>query len=278
LLSYRHSYHSGNFADVLKHIVLVEILQYLQRKDGAMAYIDTHAGAGLFDLHSAHAQKLGEYRNGIARLLHSGLPGIKAYLDVVSAFNPDGELNRYPGSPLIAQHLLRPQDTAILFELHSTDYDLLAQQVAADKRIQVLKQDGLKGLLALLPPPSRRALVLIDPSYEIKTEYQQVLETLVDAQRKFSSGIYAIWYPVIERQRATDFVEQIRTCGIRDIQRFELGVRPDAAGRGMTGAGMIVINPPWTLMQSMTLLLPALCEKLAADPQAFYRSEILVSE
>jgi len=132
--------------------------------------------------------------------------------------------------------------------------------------------------LALLPPPSRRALVLIDPSYEIKTEYQQVLETLVDAQRKFSSGIYAIWYPVIERQRATDFVEQIRTCGIRDIQRFELGVRPDAAGRGMTGAGMIVINPPWTLMQSMTLLLPALCEKLAADPQAFYRSEILVGE
>jgi len=278
LLSYRHSYHAGNFADVLKHVVLVQILQYLKGKDSALDYIDTHAGAGLFDLHSAHAEKLAEYRDGIARLQPSSAPELAEYLSVVSAFNPDGVLDHYPGSPLIAQKLLRAQDQAMLFELHSTDYELLQQQLKNDKRFTVRKQDGLKGLLAALPPRSRRALILIDPSYELKGEYQQVLDTLVAAHRKFASGIYAIWYPVIERQRAEDFIQQVQHSGIRDIQRFELAVRPDTPGRGMTAAGMLVINPPWTLLQSMQGLLPTLLASMARDPGASCRAEVLVDE
>ncbi len=282
MLSYRHSYHAGNFADVLKHVVLVEILQYLKRKDSALEYIDSHAGAGLFDLHSAHAEKLAEYRDGIARLYPSVVPELADYLAVVAEFNQgidsNAVLNHYPGSPMIARQLLRPQDKASLFELHSNDYELLQQQLKGDARFRVQKQDGLEGLLALLPPRSRRALILIDPSYELKTEYQQVLDTLIEAQRKFASGIYAIWYPVIERQRTEDFIRQMQQSGIRNIQRFELTVRADTAGRGMTAAGMLVINPPWTLLQTMQALLPVLVSHLARDPQAFYRAEVLVNE
>jgi len=278
LLSYRHSYHAGSFADVLKHVVLVEILQYLKRKDSALEYIDTHAGAGLFDLHSAHAEKRAEYRDGIARLFQSQTLELAEYLSVVNVFNPDRVLNQYPGSPMIAQRLLRQQDTASLFELHSTDFELLQQQLKGDARFRVMKQDGLKGLLALLPPRSRRALVLIDPSYELKTEYQQVVDTLVVAHRKFASGIYALWYPVIDRQRLEEFVGQIQNSGIRNIQRFELAVTADTAARGMTAAGLLVINPPWTLMQSMKVLLPTLLTRLARDSQAFYRAEVLVGE
>lgn len=278
MLSYRHSYHAGSFADVLKHVVLVEILQYLKRKVGALEYIDTHAGAGLFDLHSAHAEKKAEYRDGIARLYQSPMPELAEYLSVVKAFNSDGVLNQYPGSPMIAQRLLRQQDKASLFELHSTDFELLQQQLKGDARFRVQKKDGLEGLLALLPPRSRRALVLIDPSYELKTEYQQVVDTLILAHRKFASGIYALWYPVIERPRLEEFVRQIQQSGIRNIQRFELAVTADTAARGMTGAGLLVINPPWLLMQSMKVLLPVLLAHLARDSQAFYRAEVLVEE
>lgn len=278
MLSYRHSYHAGNFADVLKHSVLVEILRYLKRKVGALEYIDTHAGAGLFDLHSEHAEKRAEYRDGISRLYSSVSPELADYLALVNTFNSDGVLNYYPGSPMIAQKLLRPQDKACLFEMHSTDFDLLQQQLKGDARFRVQKQDGFKGLLTLLPPRSRRALVLIDPSYELKTEYQQVVDTLIQAHRKFASGIYVIWYPVIERQRLEDFIGQVQHSGIRNIQRFELAVSADTAGRGMTAAGLLVINPPWTLLQSTQALLPILLVSLARDSQAFYRAEVLVDE
>jgi 23S rRNA (adenine2030-N6)-methyltransferase len=278
LLSYRHSFHAGNFADVLKHIVLVEILQYLKRKDTAFDYIDSHAGAGLFDLHSDHAGKLAEFRQGVARLMQSDLPGLTEYLAVISAFNQDGELNFYPGSPVIAQHLLRRQDRASLYELHPSDYQLLQQQMAGDGRIRVFRQDGLAALPGLLPPRSRRGLVLIDPSYEIKTDYQVVVRTLVNAHKKFATGTFVIWYPVIERSRSEEFVGHIQNSGVRDIQRFELAVRGDAAASGMTGAGLIVINPPWLLMQSMTALLPDLVTLLGQDEGASYRAETLVAE
>lgn len=278
MLSYRHSFHAGNFADVLKHIVLIEILQYLKRKETAFDYIDSHAGAGLFDLHSDHAEKLAEYRQGVARLMPSELPGLTEYLAVISAFNKDGGLNFYPGSPVIAQQLLRRQDRASLYELHPADHALLQQQMAGDGRIRVFRQDGLAALPGLLPPRSRRGLVLIDPSYEIKTDYQGVVKTLVNAHKKFATGTFVIWYPVIERSRSEEFVGHIQNSGIRDIQRFELAVRGDAAASGMTGAGLIVINPPWLLMQSMTALLPELVALLGQDEGASYRAETLVAE
>jgi 23S rRNA (adenine2030-N6)-methyltransferase len=278
VLSYRHSFHAGNFADVLKHIVLVEILQYLKRKDGAFDYIDTHAGAGLFDLRSAHAEKLSEHLNGIARLKPADWPELAAYFDTVSCFNRDGALNYYPGSPMIAQRMMRPQDHASLFELHPTDFGLLEQNMHRERRVKVMREDGLKGLLRLLPPRSRRAVVLIDPSYEVKTEYEQVVATLKQAHKKFATGTYAIWYPVVDRHRVNDFVEQIHNSGIRNIQLFELAISADSTARGMTASGMIVINPPWTLLQSMSELLPRLVQFLGCGAGAAYRATVLVNE
>jgi len=278
LLAYRHSFHAGNFADVLKHIVLVEILQYLKRKDAAFDYIDTHAGAGLYDLRSAHAEKLGEYRQGIGRLVSSASRHFRSYLDVVAAFNPGEELAFYPGSPAIALHLMRPQDRASLFELHPSDHALLQEQVKRDRRVLVFKQDGFAGLAGLLPPRSRRGLVLVDPSYEIKTDYARVVSSLQKAHKRFATGCYAIWYPVIDRGHCEDFVGQIRDSGIRDVQRFELAVRQDSPWSGMTAAGMIVVNPPFTLMQTMSELLPELSELLAQDQHASYRAEVLAAE
>jgi 23S rRNA (adenine2030-N6)-methyltransferase len=278
LLSYRHSFHAGNFADVLKHVVLVEILQYLQLKDGAVEYIDTHAGAGMFDLRSEHAQKLAEYRHGIARLDAADWPELATYLSIVNSFNPGGTLIAYPGSPVIARRMLRPQDHASFFELHPTDYLLLEQTVKADRRIRVMREDGLKGMLRLLPPRSRRGLVLIDPAYEVKTEYEQVLTALKQAHKKFATGTYALWYPVVDRNRAESFMEEIRASSIRNIQRFELAIKADSTERGMTASGMVVVNPPWTLFQTLTHLLPRLQQALAMDEGSGFRADILVPE
>ncbi|MDZ4729302.1 MAG: 23S rRNA (adenine(2030)-N(6))-methyltransferase RlmJ [Xanthomonadales bacterium] len=278
MLSYRHSFHAGNFADVLKHIVLVEILQHLQRKVGAIDHIDTHAGAGLFDLRSEHAQKLAEYRNGIARLDPADWPELATYLSIVASFNPGGTLHAYPGSPMIARRLMRPQDRASLFELHPTDCALLEQHMQGDRRIRVMREDGLPGLLRLLPPRSRRALVLIDPSYELKAEYEQVVATLKQAYKKFATGTYALWYPVVDRNRVNDLIQQIQNSGIRNIQRFELAIAADSAARGMTASGMVVINPPWTLLQTLAKLLPRLVQVLGRDDGAFFRADVLVNE
>ena len=278
MLSYRHSFHAGNFADVLKHVVLVEIIQYLKRKDSAFDCIDTHAGAGYYDLQSSHAAKLAEYRDGIARLNSADWPELSAYLETVAKFNPDGQLDVYPGSPAIAQRLLRDQDRARLFELHPADHAALVQNMAVDRRFKVYCEDGHAGLLRLLPPRSRRAVVLLDPSYEVKSEYQQLVQTLTQAWRKFPTGVYAIWYPVIDRQRTEQFIQSIASSGIADIQRFELGVRADSAGHGLTAAGMLVINPPWGLQQKLSALLPRLATLLAQDPGAYSRTEVLVAE
>lgn len=278
MLSYRHSYHAGNFADVLKHLVLVEIIQYLKRKDGAFDYIDTHAGAGLYDLRSSQAEKLAEYGDGIARLHKADWPELADYLEVVASFNPKDSLETYPGSPVIAQQLLRSQDRASLFELHPADHAALLQQTSRDRRIREYHEDGHRGLLRLLPPQFRRALVLFDPSYEVKTEYQQLVQTLAQAWRKFPGGVYAIWYPVIDRQRTEQFIQAIADSGITDIQRFELGVRADSDSHGMTASGLLVINPPWTLMQKLSGLLPRLASELAQGPGSYSKAEALVAE
>jgi 23S rRNA (adenine2030-N6)-methyltransferase len=197
---------------------------------------------------------------------------------LLAGFNPAGRLVAYPGSPVIARQLMRQQDRASLFELHPADLEALQRNIGRDRRIHVYHENGHTGLLRLLPPPSRRALVLLDPSYEVKTEYSQLQRTLEKAWRKFPGGVYAVWYPVIERQRTEDFVEAIAGSGIRDIQRLELGVSADTPGRGMTACGMLVVNPPWTLQQTMAKLLPRLAQTLAQGPGAFSRVEMLVPE
>jgi len=278
LLSYRHSYHAGNFADVLKHIVVVEILEHLIKKDKAFEYIDSHAGAGLYSLHSEHAVKLQEYTNGIGKMKAEDWPELTRYFEIISAFNKQDSLDFYPGSPMFAKHYLRGQDKAWCFELHPADFELLKDNLGSSTRIRLKQEDGFKGMLALLPPLSRRGLILIDPSYEMKSDYTQVVESVTLAYKKFSTGCFAIWYPVVERQRVIQLQKKFITSGIKNIQRFELGLRADSDGRGMTAAGMIVINPPWMLLQKMAVLLPRLVTALGEDATAFSRCDVLVGE
>ncbi|OUS26595.1 23S rRNA (adenine(2030)-N(6))-methyltransferase RlmJ [Thalassotalea sp. 42_200_T64] len=289
MLSYRHSFHAGNFADVLKHIVQVEILEYLGQKDKAFDYIDTHSGAGLFNLNSEHATKLGEYLNGIGKLKQQDWPELTGYFDAINSQNrwqgnTSAELEFYPGSPVIAQHFLRDLDKAWLYELHPADFDLLRANIQQSRKVKVKNEDGFKGLLGLLPPHSRRALVLIDPPYEIKTDYEKVFTTVFNAHKKFATGTYAIWYPVVDRKRIDKLENSFINSGIRDIQRFELGLSADTDERGMTSSAMLVINPPWTLMKKMQSLLPKLVSALdevddnGKSKGAFFKCDVLVAE
>ncbi|WP_430462835.1 23S rRNA (adenine(2030)-N(6))-methyltransferase RlmJ [Thalassolituus sp. LLYu03] len=269
MLSYRHAFHAGNFADVLKHLIQVEILNYLHQKDKPFVYIDTHSGAGLYSLHSAEAEKNAEYMNGIGTLRKTPLAGTEDYLAVVDQVKPAFDRSNvkaetlYPGSPRIAQILLREQDRAQLYELHPTDFVQLQELMRGDRRIRVDKSDGYAGLISSMPPKERRALVLMDPPYEVKTDYDVVVSTLIKAHKRFPTGIYALWYPVVDRTRIDRLVQQLKDSGIPKIQMFELGLSADTDGRGMTSSGMIVINPPWTLMANMQKLLPTLAQTLA---------------
>lgn len=279
MLSYRHSFHAGNFADVLKHIILIQCLEHLRKKDKPFCCIDTHAGPGKYELDSDYALKNREFDNGIGKLWQrSDLPECVArYVSLIKGFNSPDKLTRYPGSPLIARQLLRDKDRLCLFELHNTEIKLLSAVAVKDKRINVFHADGLKGSLKLLPPFERRGLVLIDPSYEIKSDYQQVVETLITMHKRFATGTYALWYPVIDRNRNQELERAIQASGIRNVQLFELGIHADSHQHGMTASGMIMINPPWTLATEMKQALPWLAGILGTD-DGFYRMETLVDD
>ncbi|WP_101758850.1 23S rRNA (adenine(2030)-N(6))-methyltransferase RlmJ [Oceanicoccus sp. KOV_DT_Chl] len=278
MLSYRHSFHAGNFADVLKHIVLVEILEHLVQKEAPFEYIDTHAGAGLFNLHSTHAKKLEEHTGGIGSLDAAQLPQLSCYFELVNGYNRGGTLKHYPGSPAFAQHFLRPQDRAWLYELHPEDYQSLRKNMQSNRKIRVEHEDGLKGMMAVVPPKSRRGLVLIDPSYEVKTEYDQVFDAINKAHKKFATGIYVLWYPVVERRQIDVLEKKFKMSGIKNIQRFELGVTADTKERGMTSSGLFVINPPWKLFDTMSAVLPVLAQQLGRSDGQFYKCDIIVEE
>ena len=280
MLSYRHSFHAGNFADVLKHIVLIKILEHLTKKDKPFCCIDTHAGPGEYKLDSDYALKNKEFKNGIGRLWQcSDLPEpVAKYINVVRHFNSNGHLTHYPGSPLIAKQFLRVHDRLLLHELHSTEIQLLTATVKKDKRIKVFHEDGLNHSLGLLPPKEHRGLVLIDPSYEIKSDYQWVIESLKQMVKRFAIGTYALWYPVVDRKRNKQLEQAIKNSGIKNIQLFELGITADTDEHGMTASGMIVINPPWTLIEEMQHTLPWLADKLGIEGLNHYRIEILVNE
>lgn len=280
MLSYRHSYHAGNFADVLKHTVMTSILDYLLQKDKAFCYLDTHSGCGAYQLDSAQSLKTGEFNNGIGALWNlQDLPvPVARYLDQVKAFNGEGALLSYPGSPMICNQMRRDEDRMFLFELHSNEFTNMRGNFSGDRSIKMSNTDGLQGLIANMPPKERRGLVLIDPSYEIKTEYDEVVETLIAAHRRFATGTYALWYPVVKRVLITKMERALKASGIKNIQLFELGIETDREERGMTSSGMIVINAPWTLKAEMQQSLPFLADSLGLNGEGFYRIETLVSE
>ncbi|TMO63201.1 23S rRNA (adenine(2030)-N(6))-methyltransferase RlmJ [Pseudoalteromonas aurantia] len=278
MLSYRHSFHAGNPADIIKHLVLANVLEYMTRKDKPLDYVDTHSGAGFFELSSSDAQKTQEYLDGIAKLWHyrGHNDAIKAFVDLVKSFNDD-TLAFYPGSPKVAEQFLRRQDKGWFFELHPKDSVLLTDNLAHKKSLRVRSEDGFKGLLGLVPPLSRRACVLMDPPYEIKTDYQQAAKMIIKAYKKFNSGTYMIWYPVVDRARIDLLEQTLIESGVSNVQLFELATSADTQEHGMTASGMIVINAPWTLKATMDSVLPELVEILS-DEAGFYRSEQLVAE
>lgn len=277
MLSYRHSFHAGNHADVLKHSILIQLIHYLAQKEKPFWVIDTHAGAGRYSLESAHAAKLEEYKDGIGRLWdRTDLPSIfESYTNIVRAENPKGGLRYYPGSPRIVHDLLREQDKLRLFELHSTDHQILASFFnASDKRTIIYADDGFASLKALLPPPSRRGLVLIDPSYELREDYSRVVHTLREVLQKFPTGMYAVWYPQLPRLESAQFPKRLKALPAENWLHVSLSVRkPASGGFGMYGSGMFIINPPWTLHAALQESLPWLRDVLAQEEGASFTLE-----
>jgi len=279
MLSYRHGFHAGNFADVLKHSLITLVINALKQKEKPFVYIDTHAGAGKYSFKSEFAQKTGEYQQGIARIWgQTQVPAeIKDYLAAVRAENTGRQLVRYPGSPQLVRRLIRDQDRLQLSELHGSDFESLQQLFAGDKHVNVAQEDGLERLSKKLPPIQKRGFILIDPSYEVKSDYSKVVEALQIAHRHFATGIYGLWYPVIERQMTERMLQQLQQTGIPKQLRLEHCVVADGKQRGMTGSGMILINPPWTLSKQVEVLLPWINQVLT-EGQGHWTQEWLVPE
>lgn len=291
MLSYRHAFHAGNHADVLKHVVTIQLLNYLSQKEAPYMYIDTHAGAGVYALDSSFASKNAEYESGIARLWERTdlPPALDEYVKLIKEMNPSGKMRYYPGSPYCAEKTMREQDRLRLFELHPSEIKILEENfrkleahaaaqgqrpTTRGKRVMVLKGDGFSGLKALLPPPSRRGLILIDPPYEDKNDYKHVKTALEDALGRFATGTYAVWYPVLQRMESRQLPEklkQLNANGWLDVSLSISSPLPD--GFGLRSSGMFVINPPWTLEPMLRELMPYLVKTLGIDAEAGFTLE-----
>ncbi len=281
MLSYRHIYHAGNFADVFKHVVLLQILRALLRKETPFFVLDTHAGIGRYELALAEAQKNREFDGGVARLLECADPpaAVAEYLEQVYAQNPRGQdLACYPGSPCLIRALLRPQDRLVLSELHPADYVALKRVFAGDKQVAVHQQDAYQGLKAFLPPAERRGLVLIDPPYERKDEYERVAENVAAAYKRWPAGIYMVWYPILSRSLVTRFHQAVMATGIRKILCTELCIDADTDRTAFVGSGLLIVNPPWQLQEELAAQLPWLWRCLAPAGQGRQTVEWLVPE
>ncbi len=256
MLSYRHLFHAGSFADVFKHVLLTRLLISLNEKDKPYFFLDTHAGIGRYDLSHPWAQKGREFESGIKKLLErDDIPAaMKPYIDIVRAENPDGHLRYYPGSPLITRKLIRPIDRMALTELNKTDCAELMNVIAKDRRVNVQLMDGYQALKAHLPPKERRGLVLIDSSFDRSREFARLAEALADAHTRWATGTYAVWYPMMGAGVIRGFEKQIEAAGIRKVLQFELSILPEDAST-MPGSGMIIINPPWKFDTEMRMLL-----------------------
>lgn len=261
-MNYRHAYHAGNFADVMKHAALALLIEYLKRKDAPFCVIDAHAGTGRYDLAGIEAGKTGEYQDGIARLLDAPTtPELAPYLDMVRAMNP-GPLRVYPGSPLLARRLMRAQDRLELSELHPEDFQALSGQFAGDGQVRCRNDDAYAMLKAALPPGERRGLVLIDPPYEEKDEYERLLRGLRHALKRWPTGIYVVWYPIKDRPPIARFHEHLVELGPAKLLAAELLVLPDDTPFRLNGCGLAIINPPWQFDDALERLLPDILARL----------------
>jgi 23S rRNA (adenine2030-N6)-methyltransferase len=282
-MNYRHEFHAGNFADVFKHAVLSRILYHLHGKPAAFRVIDTHAGAGLYDLTSNAATRGGEWHDGIEKLLSAELPAdvaalLAPYFDVIGALNKQGRLRLYPGSPTLIQALLRPQDRLIACELEPKAYVSLARNLRGDSRIKTLEIDGWKALNAYVPPKERRGLVLVDPPFEADSDFSSLASGLDAAHRKWATGIYALWYPVKGRREADLLAKRIRRLRLPKVLRAEILIAPPRDPARLGGSGMILVNPPWTLEAELSAILRALVGVFGGHGRPGFRLDWLTTE
>jgi 23S rRNA (adenine2030-N6)-methyltransferase len=282
-LNYRHAFHAGSFADVHKHAVLARILRYLCEKPEPFRVIDTHAGAGVYDLSGPEAQRSGEWRDGIARLMAASPSEpvsslLAPYLEVIGALNERGRLDRYPGSPALARAFLRPQDRLIACELEPQAAAALNRNLRGDQRIKCIAIDGWTALSAYLPPKERRGLVLVDPPFEQENDFARLAKGLALAHRKWATGIYMLWYPIKGRSAPEALAKRLRRLGIPKLLRAELTVSSLTDPSRLNGSGLIVVNPPWTLEKELVVLLPALVEMLRRDSKGGHRLDWLAGE
>jgi 23S rRNA (adenine2030-N6)-methyltransferase len=276
MLAYRHAFHAGNHADVLKHTTLALVLRYMNQKDKPYRLVDTHAGAGGYSLEGRFAQKKGEFEQGIGRLWgREDLPAAVAdYVALVRQFNPEGGLKQYPGSPAVAQMLLRAQDQLRLFELHPTDHRILASYLGELKGAEVYDKDGFDGLKGQVPPSTKRGVVLMDPSYEGHSDYSRVIVSLRDALTRFNDGVYVVWYPQVSKLEAAQLPKRLEALAPKGWLHARLTVQqPDQQGFGLAGSGMFIINPPFTLHDELLAVLPYLTEVLGQYDGANYLLE-----
>ena len=291
MFSYRHAFHAGNHADVLKHFITIQLLQYLNQKDVAYSYIDTHSGAGVYELDGAFASKNAEYDTGIGPLWNlTDMPApVKEYVDLVRGMNPSGKMRYYPGSPYVADKVAREQDRLRLFELHPADSKLLAdnfrkldehaaqqgiRSTVRGKRVLVTRGDGFAALKALLPPPSRRALVLIDPPYEDKQDYKKTKDVLAEALGRFPTGTYAVWYPLLQRMESRQFADKLKQLPAAEWLNVVLTTKkPTPDGFGLHSSGMFILNPPYTLEPMLKEVMPWLVKALGKDSGARFTLE-----
>jgi 23S rRNA (adenine2030-N6)-methyltransferase len=267
-MNYRHAFHAGNFADVFKHAVLARVIAYLKQKPAAFRVIDTHAGEGLYDLAGTEASRTGEWRDGIGKLLAAAPPPalrdlLAPYLEAVASFNAGGAVTLYPGSPALVRHWLRTQDRLIVCEAEPVAARALANRMRGDHRVKAIAIDGYTALNAYVPPKERRGLVLTDPPFEQPDEFARLADGLAGAHRKWPTGHYLVWYPIKDTRAADGFARDLTRRGIARMLRAELTVAPVRAGEKLSGSGLIIVNPPWTLEDELAVLLPALADILA---------------
>lgn len=279
MLSYRHAFHAGNHADVLKHFVLMQTLAYYTQKDKPFWYIDTHAGAGMYELNTGYAAQNEEYETGISKLWQGNdLPSELAnYVGYIKSLNQPSnpktaKLQLYPGSPICAKTLMRENDKMRLFEIHPSDFEILRENFRGEQhQVKIDMSNGFAGIKAILPPPTRRAVVLIDPPYEEKQDYNRVVEMLQESLQRFATGTYIIWYPLLQRAEPAQMIEKLKALELEDWMNVSLTVQsPAIDGFGMYGSGLFIVNPPWTLPKILETVMPYLAEKLGVDDGASF--------
>ena len=270
-MNYRHAFHAGNFADVLKHVVLIMLVEHLKRKDTPFFYLDTHAGGGTYDLSLGESQRSGEYKKGIGRLLEfpeaALAPEVADYVRLVKACAGPGRsaITAYPGSPTIVASLRRPTDRMVLAETHAREAQALRASLGRQKLVSILESDGYEAVKAQLPPREKRGLVLIDPPFESDAEFDRILKALETGHQRWPTGTFCIWYPLTERAAPLRFRRNLEAAGIHKILDVTLSVMPDDTPVGMRGSGLVIVNPPWLLDERLNELLPDLHRLLVPD-------------